>query len=61
MNKQPDPQDSGLQSEKRSFEDYDAKIEAVLQALREGEESGEPKPFDPEAFLREMREKFGAV
>lgn len=61
MNRQPDPQNSGQQSEKTSSEDYDAKVEAVLQALREGEESGEPKPFDPEAFLREMREKFGAL
>ena len=42
----------------RLLEEQDAKLEALRAALIEGEESGEPQPFDSEAFLTEMREKY---
>jgi len=42
----------------RLLEEQDAKLEALRAALIEGEESGEPQPFDFEGFLTEMREKY---
>ncbi len=42
----------------RLLEEQDAKLEALRAALIEGEESGEPQPFDSESFLTEMREKY---
>ena len=36
-----------------------ASIEEIRAALIEGELSGEPQPFDPEQFKREMIEKYG--
>ena len=42
----------------RLLEEQDAKLEALRAALIEGEESGEPQPFDFDAFLTEMREKY---
>jgi antitoxin ParD1/3/4 len=36
-----------------------ADIEAIRQALIEGEESGEPQPFDVEEFKREMTARHG--
>ena len=42
----------------RLLEEQDAKLEALRAALIEGEESGEPQPFDSDAFLKEMREKY---
>lgn len=35
----------------RLLEEREAKIAALRAALKEGEESGTPKPFDMEAFL----------
>ncbi len=42
----------------RLLEEQDAKLEALRAALIEGEESGEPQPFNSDAFLKEMREKY---
>lgn len=36
-----------------------ASIEEIRAALIEGELSGEPLPFNPEHFKREMMEKYG--
>lgn len=41
----------------RLLEEHEAKVKALQQALIEGEESGQPAPFDSEAFLKRMREK----
>ena len=35
-----------------------AEIEAIRAAIIEGEESGEPEPFDFDAFLSETRKKY---
>jgi antitoxin ParD1/3/4 len=35
-----------------------AEIEAIRAAIIEGEESGEPQPFDADEFLSEMRRKY---
>jgi len=42
----------------RLLEEQEAKLEALRAALIEGEESGEPQPFDSEAFLAEKRKKY---
>ena len=44
----------------RLLEEQDAKLEALRAALIEGEESGEPQPFDSETFLKEMHDKRAA-
>ena len=36
-----------------------AKFEALRQALIEGEQSGEPTPFDFDEFIKQMHEKHG--
>ncbi|NBS67057.1 MAG: type II toxin-antitoxin system ParD family antitoxin [Betaproteobacteria bacterium] len=36
-----------------------AEIEAIRAALVEGEASGEPQPFDVDAFKKRMRAKYG--
>ncbi len=36
-----------------------SRIEAIRAALIEGEQSGEPRPFDPEQFKQEMRDRHG--
>lgn len=41
----------------RLLEEEQAKIERLREALIEGERSGEPRPFDREAFLARMRER----
>ena len=41
----------------RLLEEHEAKVKALEAALIAGEESGEPRPFDSEAFLRRMRAK----
>ena len=41
----------------RLLEEHEAKVKALQDALIAGEESGEPRPFDSEAFLARMRAK----
>jgi antitoxin ParD1/3/4 len=36
----------------------DTKLEALRAAIREGEESGPPQPFDFDQFLKEMRASY---
>ncbi|MDW9969025.1 type II toxin-antitoxin system ParD family antitoxin, partial [Sinorhizobium meliloti] len=43
----------------RLLEEHEAKVRALEAALIEGEESGEPEPFDNEAFKAEMRAEYG--
>lgn len=43
----------------RLLEEHEARVKALQDALIAGEESGEPQPFDNEAFLERMREKHG--
>ena len=38
----------------------DLRMTALRQALIDGENSGQSKPFDPEAFLAEMYQRFEA-
>ena len=37
------------------LQDEEAELDAIRQALIEGEESGEPEPFDFDAFLERKR------
>lgn len=41
------------------LEEHEAKVKALQDALIAGEQSGEPQPFDGEAFLKRMHEKHG--
>lgn len=43
----------------RLLEEHDLKLKALQSALIAGEASGEPAPFDSEAFLTRMRAKQG--
>ena len=43
----------------RLLEVHEAKVKALQDALRAGLESGEPRPFDSDAFLARMRAKHG--
>lgn len=43
----------------RLLEEHEAKVKALQDALRAGLESGEPGPFDSDAFLARMRAKHG--
>lgn len=43
----------------RLLEEHELKLKALQGALIAGEESGEPIPFDSEAFLTRMRAKHG--
>ena len=43
----------------RLLEEHEAKVKALQDALRAGLESGEPRPFDSDAFLARMRAKHG--
>jgi len=38
----------------RLLEEHDMKLRALRSALIAGEESGDPQPFDNEAFLKRM-------
>lgn len=42
----------------RRVEERDRQIANLQQLIREGEESGDPVPFDFEMFLRDMRESY---
>lgn len=39
----------------RLLEEHEAKVKALQEALRHGEESGKPVPFDRDAFLAELK------
>ena len=41
------------------LEEHETKVKALQDALIAGEQSGEPQPFDGEAFLKRMHEKHG--
>lgn len=43
----------------RLLEEHEARVQTLRDALVAGEESGEPAPFDNDAFLRRMRERHG--
>lgn len=43
----------------RLLEEHEAKVKALEAALIEGEKSGDPEPFDNEAFKAEMRAEYG--
>lgn len=42
----------------RLLEEHEAKVKALQDALIEGEHSGEPRPFDFEAFKARKRAEF---
>lgn len=42
----------------RLLEEHEAKVKALQNALIEGEQSGEPRPFDFEAFKARKRAEF---
>ncbi len=43
----------------RREQERTAEIESIRAALIEAEQSGEPRPFDPEAFKRRMQRTHG--
>jgi len=43
----------------RLLEEHEAKVKALQDALDAGLKSGEPRPFDNEAFLRRMHARHG--
>lgn len=43
----------------RLLEEHEAQVARLQEALIAGEQSGEPRPFDGEAFLKRMKEKYG--
>jgi antitoxin ParD1/3/4 len=45
----------------RLLEEHEVKIQALRKALRDGEESGYPDTFEPQAFLTRLREKHGVA
>jgi antitoxin ParD1/3/4 len=44
----------------RLLEEHEGKVKALEAALIEGEESGEPRPFDFEAFKTRKRAEYAA-
>ncbi|PZR34962.1 type II toxin-antitoxin system ParD family antitoxin [Caulobacter segnis] len=44
----------------RLLENQEAKLAALRHALKEGWESGEPEPFDVEAFLTDVNADYDA-
>lgn len=44
----------------RLLEEHEVKVKALQDALIAGEQSGEPRPFDSEAFLTRMHTKYAA-
>jgi len=43
----------------RREQERNAEMETIRAALREGESSGKPRPFDPEAFKKRMLSAHG--
>ena len=43
----------------RLLEEHETKVRALQNALITGEESGEPRAFDNQAFVKRMRAKHG--
>ncbi|TMU83110.1 type II toxin-antitoxin system ParD family antitoxin [Pseudomonas fluorescens] len=43
----------------RREQERNAELETIRAALREGESSGNPRPFDPEAFKKRMLSAHG--
>ena len=41
----------------RLLEEHEGRVKALQDALIAGEESGAPRPFDKDAFLKRMHEK----
>lgn len=41
----------------RLLEEREARVKALQDALVAGEESGEPRPFDPDDFLQRLHKK----
>jgi len=50
--------DAVLEAGLRLLEEREAKIRAIREALKEGEESGPAEPFDVEEFLAERRREW---
>jgi antitoxin ParD1/3/4 len=50
-----DNEDDVLRAGLRLLEEREMKVERLRAALKEGEESGEPEPFDIESFLSEVK------
>ncbi|WP_028222683.1 type II toxin-antitoxin system ParD family antitoxin [Paraburkholderia oxyphila] len=44
----------------RLLESHETQVRALQEALKAGESSGDPKPFDSEAFLARMRTTYGS-
>lgn len=44
----------------RLLEEHEDKVRALHEALQAGENSGPPKPFDGEEFLKRMHARYGA-
>lgn len=42
----------------RLLQEHEAKVKALEAALIEGEESGEPRPFDFDAFIERKRAEY---
>lgn len=42
----------------RLLEEHETKVRALQEALIAGEQSGEPRPFDSDAFLNRMHVKY---
>ena len=45
----------------RLLEDHEVKIQALQQALTDGENSGYPDTFAPQVFVQHLREKHGVA
>jgi antitoxin ParD1/3/4 len=45
----------------RLLEEHEVKVQALRQALRDGENSGYPETFEPQTLLKRLREKHGVA